>query len=558
VMDARLHAENGWLIDLINLHEMAHSWFGDAIVCRDYAHVWLKESWATYMESVWLEETQGPDAFQHWMREKSRSYRGEADGRYVRPIVTREFDSSWDMYDMHLYPGGALRLHMLRKELGDDVFWAGVQAYVSTYSGQVVETADFRRTLEEVSGRSLAAFFDRWFRSRGYPKLKATHSFDRKSGELTIRIEQGQVDAERKVGLFEFDLPIAVRIDGAWQRRSVRLKDERAQLVIRSRKRPEAIVFDPDADALFSLDWSPGAELLATALKEAPTLAGRVQAAEALGAARRRAAVDALADAYPKEPHWGVRQAIARALGGAATQRAGEALARLLEGEKDPRAMAALADACGHYRLPAVAEALRRWLDEERPYLATAAAARALAAQRDGGDIDRLVALADDGGWWGLVRQGAIQALALTRSEAGLDAIVPQLHRDRAPLQVRAVAAQAVGDCARWLAPPAQARALDALRDAAYDPAYRVRRSAVRGLGSLGTAAAPAAMEAFAPVLADQDRPAVRREAAAVRRSLRDGGRVQELTKQVEGLQGRAQALEKRLEDLEARVRKKR
>ena len=50
-----MHKDLGFLFDQINLHELAHTWFGDLIVCRDYAHVWLKESWATYFETVWME-----------------------------------------------------------------------------------------------------------------------------------------------------------------------------------------------------------------------------------------------------------------------------------------------------------------------------------------------------------------------------------------------------------------------------------------------------------------------------------------------------------------------
>ncbi len=558
VLDERLHAENGWLVDLINLHEMAHSWFGDAIVCRDYAHVWLKESWATYMETVWLEDVHGADAFQWWMRLKSRSYRGEADGRYVRPIQTREFDSSWDMYDMHLYPGGACRLHMLRKELGDDAFWTGVRAYVATYSGQVVETADFRRTLEEVSGRSLAAFFDRWFRSKGYPKLKASFSFDRRAGEAVLKVEQTQEDAKRGVGLFDMDLPVAMRIDGEWTTHPLRLEGERSQLVVKTRKRPDAVVIDPDADALFALEWTPGTELLNEALRHAPTAAGRMQAAEALGATGRRKAVDALAEAYADEPFFGVRQEIARALGRAGTLRAAEALAALLPTETEPRNMAALVDACGSYRLPVVADALRAWLSEPRPYLATGAALRSLARQRDEADVPRFEAEAQDGGWWGLVRQGALGALAQNRSERALDELLGHLDPATAPAQVRATAAMAIGACARWLHPGAQARALEALRDLAHDPAYRVRRAAVQGLKELGTAEAPATMEGLSAGLPDQDRPSVRRAANDLRRGLREGGRASELTRQVERLREQNQKVEKRLEELEARPGKRR
>ena len=34
-------------------------------------------------------------------------YIAEADGQYLRPIVTRHYNSSWDLFDNHLYPGGA-------------------------------------------------------------------------------------------------------------------------------------------------------------------------------------------------------------------------------------------------------------------------------------------------------------------------------------------------------------------------------------------------------------------------------------------------------------------
>jgi aminopeptidase N len=553
VLDERARAELGSVVDRINLHEMAHSWFGDALVCRDFSHVWLKESWATYMETVWTEDTLGTDEFQWLIREKSQAYRGEADSRYVRPIITRDFDSSWDMFDQHLYPGGACRLHMLRKELGDDVFWTGVRAYVATYTGQVVETADFRRTMEEVSGRSLARFFDQWFRRKGYPKLKATFSFDRKASEAVIKVEQTQVSKDGGVGLFAMDLTVAVEIDGEWQQHRLHLQDERSMLVVRTRKRPTAIVFDPDADALFSLEWKPGAELLGHALKTAPTVAGRVQAAEALGRLGRRGAVSALVEAYPSEPFWGVRVAIARALARSDASRAASALATLLPDEHEPRCQSALATACGRMRHPDLAQALRTWLDVPRPYAATGAALRALAKQQHEEDLDRFREFAADDGWWGWLRQGALQALAATRDERALVTVIEGLDVATVPLQVRGVAAMAAGDLGRWLDPPAQARALNALEDVAHDPIYRVRRMAVRGLRSLGTAGAPEAMHVLTQTLAEQDRPAARRETDEVRRRRREGGRVPELTRQVEGLRERLRKTEKRVEDLEAR-----
>ena len=55
-------------VDDVNVHEMAHAWFGDAIVCRDFAHAWLKESWATYIAQVWFDDVAGADEgrYQLW------------------------------------------------------------------------------------------------------------------------------------------------------------------------------------------------------------------------------------------------------------------------------------------------------------------------------------------------------------------------------------------------------------------------------------------------------------------------------------------------------------
>lgn len=118
VLDEALAQEWGRLVDQINAHEMAHSYFGDLVVIRDFADAWLKESWATYMEACWIEHAYGAEEYAYEIYECAQRYLHEADERYLRPIVTRRFDSSWQLFDAHLYPGGAVRLHMLRRLLG--------------------------------------------------------------------------------------------------------------------------------------------------------------------------------------------------------------------------------------------------------------------------------------------------------------------------------------------------------------------------------------------------------------------------------------------------------
>ncbi|MBJ94983.1 MAG: hypothetical protein CMP23_11005 [Rickettsiales bacterium] len=559
VADERLHREWGWLIDLINLHEMAHSYFGDLIVVRDYSHVWLKESWATYMESVWLGDCCSEEAMLHQLHEEQWAYMDEADKRYTRPIVTRRFDSSWDMYDRHLYPGGAVRLHMLRVLLGERDFWSGVQSYVASYAHQVVETADFRRCLEQASGRSLARFFEQWFHSPGYPKLKIQMSHDPGRCELLLKVEQTQEDSEQGIGLFDFELEFAIEAhEGEWLRRCLRVAGKQAQLVMSLPSAPLQVVVDPQAGLVHRLDFNPGDDLLKRSVRAEhnPYILGRIQAAIALCKSCGRSNLRALSLAWENEPSWGVKMVMARALGDCGAPEAPAILAEKLLSEKDPRLAKYITEAAAQYRSPVIAAALRQWLQgAELPYLGHAGALRALAEQRAAQDLPVLRSALQDQQAWGLVRRGALQALGRHRSKEAMDALLPHLEygADKTPLRCAAV--EALGATAAWLDRASRAQALDLLRELIRDPQVAVRAAAGRALLALGEPAGLTAMETLSHLLPSQEVPRLRKAMGALRKKGEEGPLVAGLRKELEQLEGRVRGLGERLETLEARER---
>lgn len=543
LLDAR--GERDWRlrVDVINVHEMAHSYFGDAVVIRDYAHTWLKESWASYMEYCWVEDAHGADEAAFYMSEEVREYRAEADGRYLRPIVTRAFDSAWDMFDMHLYPGGACRLHMLRKKLGERAFWDGVRDYLAAYDGKTADTADFQRSLEARSGQNLARFFDQWLLAPGYPKVKAGFAWDAEKGVATVTLEQTQADAAKGIGRFDLPLTVAFEVaDGQWERVTTELRDRR-ELRAPLAARPKAVVIDPDGDAVFGLEWAPGDDLLARALRVG-TVRGRIQAARALGARANAAAVRSLAEAYRAEGFWGVRVEIARALAASATQPAVDALAALLPAEADDRVRPHLVRAAGGFRDAAVAKALRALLDDDLGYRARMAALEGLGQQRGDAHLDALTAASRDAGFWGWTQRGAMAALAQTRSAAALPALLdgtaPAVRRP-----ARIAAAEALGDLGRWLDPRGRATCVERLADLARDPDYGTRLAAVRGLASLGASEAGGAFLAAERAAAVQDVARIRRAARAAQERNDQGDATTRL-------QSRVDALEERLRKLEA------
>ena len=54
------------------------------------------------------------------------------------------------MFDNYAYPGGGSVLHMLRKHLGDKLFFASLKNYLTTNAHQPVSTEDLRIAVEEI------------------------------------------------------------------------------------------------------------------------------------------------------------------------------------------------------------------------------------------------------------------------------------------------------------------------------------------------------------------------------------------------------------------------
>ncbi|MFM7613827.1 MAG: M1 family metallopeptidase, partial [Synechococcales cyanobacterium] len=150
-------------------HELAHQWFGDLVVIRHWSHAWLKEGMASYAEVMWTEHEYGVDDAAYYRFNQARSYIAEDSGRYRRPIVTHIYREAIELYDRHLYEKGAWIYHMIRSELGDDLFWSGIATFVKNNAFQTVETVDLLRAVDQATGRNLLSLFDQYVYRGGHP-----------------------------------------------------------------------------------------------------------------------------------------------------------------------------------------------------------------------------------------------------------------------------------------------------------------------------------------------------------------------------------------------------
>ena len=184
-------------------HELFHHWFGDLVTCESWGQLPLNESFATYGEYLWDEYKYGADDADWNQYLSTLGYFREAQSKKV-PLIRFDYTTPDDMFDAHSYNKGGHVLHMLRKLLGDDAYFQGLQKYLKTNAFKHAEVGQLRLAMEEVSGLDLAWFFDQWFFQAGHPVLEINYFVD--GDDVQVQVRQLQTDK----GEAFFQLPIRV------------------------------------------------------------------------------------------------------------------------------------------------------------------------------------------------------------------------------------------------------------------------------------------------------------------------------------------------------------
>jgi len=224
-------------------HELFHHWFGDLVTCKSWSNITLNEGFATYGEYLWREYKFGRDDADHLLQGKQNIYLMTAK-MHDDDLIRFNYDDREDMFDGISYDKGGHVIHMLRKYVGDDAFFAALKFYLEQHKFGTVEVHDLRLAFEKITGEDLNWFFNEWFLNHGHPVIEINYEWDDASKTEKVTIEQKQ--DLKKNPLYKIPLLIDIYYDGKTERKKITLEKEKEGLKWKLPSKPDLVNVDAE------------------------------------------------------------------------------------------------------------------------------------------------------------------------------------------------------------------------------------------------------------------------------------------------------------------------
>lgn len=205
--------------DWLMFHEFGHEWWANLVTARDWKDFWIHEGFQSFMDTFYLEEVKGKEAYFNAMKGRAKATLN------LQPVAPREDSVAYKVYLLppdyvksngDIYGKGAVVLHTLRYLIGDDAFFRALRrmAYprkemekmTDGRQQRLTDTDEFLSIAEEESKMKLDWFFEVYLRQPKLPKLVS----ETKGSSLELRWESPNN--------LKFPMPIDVVIDGKTQR----------------------------------------------------------------------------------------------------------------------------------------------------------------------------------------------------------------------------------------------------------------------------------------------------------------------------------------------------
>jgi len=586
LLDERAALDNRNTESLV-VHELAHQWFGDLVVIKHWSHAWIKEGMASYSEVMWTEQEYSPEEAACYRLLQAGRYFSEDSTRYRRPMVTHIYREAIELYDRHIYEKGSCVYHMIRAQLGDELFWQAIQTFIQDNAHKTVETVDLLRAIEKATGHNLLFLFDQYVYRGGHPDFKVAYSWDGDANLAKITVTQTQA-AEDKNGskdLFDLKIPIGfgytqqseietrlitsvlelgVKNNSQLKTFVVRVNEREQSFYFPLENKPQFISFDVGNNYLKTVALEYPISELKAQLEFDPDPISRIYAAEALAKKGGLEAIKALSATLKNDRLWSVRVEVAKQL---AKINLDQAFDGLVLGLKDKNAYVrrSVVEALAQIKTAESYKVVKGLVQKGDPsYYVEAAASRVIGAiasanLEDKPKEDKVLkllksVLEEKASLNEVVRSGAIAGLAeFKTSEVALNLLI-EYTKLGAPQPLRLATIRALGKISVGQSPVNLERILEKLTELAKESFFLTQVAVAAALGQMETPKAVGILRSLVEQTADgRVRRYAEEEISKVQKNIGSEKTLRQLREDFDQLKQQNQELRSRLENLEAK-----
>ncbi len=413
-------------------HELAHQWWGDVVTCKDWRHLWINESFASYFDLLYFEYRDGRDEFTNSM------YSSQQAGITTDKTLGRKPIVSVGSHGGNVYARGASVLHMLRFLLGDELFFRALKHFITKHQFQPVETDDLKTAIEEATGQNLYWFFDQWVYKAGYPVFDVSYTYSDSSGTIALSVKQTQT-LDSLTGIFRTPVDVEIVTAGGSTTHRINLpqRTRESMYTIAAGGEPKLVQFDKDHWILKEVHYTRSRTEWAYAAEFASDAVERKTAMQKLGSLEKpEEFIPLFIRAANRDPFWAVRQEAVNRLGSLHSN-SDEILSVLINtAMNDPKSSVRnmAAEKLGSYKTKEASATLRRLAYHDSSYSVEASAVLSLANVDSNEAMDVIRSKLDVWSYGNKVSNAALNALAKLDSVEAVNVAITKVRYGAEPL----------------------------------------------------------------------------------------------------------------------------
>jgi hypothetical protein len=231
-----------FIIDTSFPHEIAHSWWGNAIQVDQREGNW-SEGLVTYLADYLLKERRSSAEGREYRMQFLTDYASLAAPDNDFPLSG--FTSRVDPASRAIgYGKGAMVFHMIRNEIGDRAFFGALREICRERLYRSATWGDFERAFSRSSGRDLSFFMKQWLTRPGGPRLAFSNVTRRREGPgWTVSGTVVQTSP-----FYELRVPLRLETGGPQVREILPVTQGLTPFSISSLSEPRQLLLDPDAE----------------------------------------------------------------------------------------------------------------------------------------------------------------------------------------------------------------------------------------------------------------------------------------------------------------------